>query len=105
MHSAFTDLFQRIHDFLGNIENVDALAKAAADSSLGVIEFWSAVHGTDLAPVYDKLRHAKQTALNAHFPASLREKGLADMKAIAAETLAKLTAPPEAEQTAETQAE
>ena len=95
MHAAFIDLFQAIHDRLDKIQDHEALAKAASDGTLALLEFWDAVHHTSLAPVYDKLRHAKLTALNAHFPDSLRSKGLADMKAIVAETLAELTKPAE----------
>lgn len=95
MHSAFTDLFQAIHDRLDKIQDHEALGKAASDGALALLEFWDAVRATSLAPVYDSLRHAKQTALNAHFPDSLRTKGLADMKAIVANTLAELTKPPE----------
>lgn len=100
-HPAFIDLFNAIKDRLDDIKDHPALEKAAADGVLGILEFWDAVRGSHLAPVYDQLRHASRTALNPHFPASLREKGLADMKSIVASTLADLTKPPEAEVTAE----
>lgn len=97
-HPAFIDLFSAIKDRLDDIKDHDGLAKAAGDGTLAILEFWDAVHGTELAPVYDKLRHASRVALNGNFPASLRDKALSDMKAIVDNTLADLTKPEEPEE-------
>ncbi len=89
MNSPYIDLFEALRQTVEGL-SLDDFTEASRQGNLTQFDFWSAVVGTPLAPVWDQLHHWRSSAASEGMPRSLREKALADIRYKIAEVLSQL---------------